>query len=204
MKILALTALILAADASNDDAGWKEATKTDGITVQTRQREGTSVHEVKASGIIDAPPMAAWKVIRDYAHYDQNMPYTEESQVLSNEGDGKLIRFYSVVNAPIVSRRDYVVEIRDVSEWKDGAGFLKVVWKAVPDAKNSRSGIVRVRINDGYWILEPREGGKKTFATYYLYTDPAGSLPKFLVNKANTSAVPDVFRAVRKGAAKNQ
>jgi hypothetical protein len=62
--------------------------------------------------------------------------------------------------------------------------------------------VVRVKLNNGYWLLEPREEGKKTFVTYYLYTDPGGSLPKWIADKANKTSVPDVLRAVRKHAAK--
>jgi hypothetical protein len=47
-----------------------------------------------------------------------------------------------------------------------------------------------------------REGGQKTEATYYVYTDPGGSIPKWIANKANSTAVPDVFKAIRKTTAK--
>ena len=60
--------------------------------------------------------------------------------------------------------------------------------------------MVRVKVNTGSWLLEPREEGKKTFVTYSLLTDPGGSLPKFVADKANKKAVPDVIRAVRKNA----
>ena len=61
--------------------------------------------------------------------------------------------------------------------------------------------IVRVRINDGYWLLEPRENGKKTFATYYVYTSPGGSIPSWIANKANDIAVPKVFQAIKEAVA---
>jgi len=62
--------------------------------------------------------------------------------------------------------------------------------------------VVRVRINEGYWLLEPREEGKKTFATYYVYTSPGGALPNFIANKGNTIAVPKVFEAIKKTVSK--
>ena len=57
---------------------------------------------------------------------------------------------------------------------------------------------MRVKLNNGYWHLEPRENGTKTWATYYVLTDPGGSIPKWIANRANNTAVPDVFAAVRK------
>jgi len=55
-----------------------------------------------------------------------------------------------------------------------------------------------VKINDGSWTLEPIDDGARTRATYLLYTDPGGSLPTFLINKANSSTIPDIYEALRK------
>ena len=198
--MLTLTLMVLAAGAND----WSEAAKRDGITVYSRTPEGQNVKEMKAVGMIDAPPKVVWATIRDYANYTKNMPFTQVSQVLKTEQDGKVIHFYSVVNAPLVDKRDYVIRIVDESDWKDGEGFLKTSWQASPEAEKlmpEKKDFVRVKLNNGWWLLEPKENGTKTQATYYLYTDPGGSIPKWLVNQANGSAVPDVFIAIRKVSA---
>jgi hypothetical protein len=204
--LLALPMLFLAAD---QEPSWSLANEDNGIKIYRRQKEGETVAQMKAMGLMDASPQEVWKAIRDYPNYPKTMPYTEDSKVLASENGDKTIWFYSVVNAPLVDRRDYVIKILDESDWKDGAGFLKVSWtsststdkdKIVPE----REGYVRLKINDGYWLLEPREGGKKTFATYYVYTDPGGSIPKFIANKANSTAVPNVFAAIRKVVAEDR
>jgi hypothetical protein len=181
--------------------GWEQAARDDGITVFSRTKPDSSVKEMKAIGIIDAEPQAVWRTIRDYAHYDSTMPYTEESRVLRSEEDGKVIYFYSVVNAPLVSRRDYIIRLVDESAWNEGKGYLLVTWKAAEGDVPEKDGRVRVKVNDGFWRLEPRDGGKRTFATYYVYTDPGGSVPKWIINNANKGAVPDVFRAIRRATA---
>ena len=63
-----------------------------------------------------------------------------------------------------------------------------------------KKGIVRTPTNDGSWLLEPIDDGKKTRATYLLFTDPGGSLPTWIANKANSGAIPDIFVALRKYA----
>ena len=182
---------------------WELSSQDDGLMIYTREKPGSAVHEMKAQGFIDAPAPAVFKALRDYAHYDQTMPYTEESKVLGSSADGKVIYFYSVVNAPFVSRRDYVIKCVDASDWKDGKGYMKVTWSTTNEKQvPPRDGIVRVTVNEGYWYLQPIANGTRTYATYYLYTDPGGSLPKWIVNKANSSAIPDVFKAVSKQAAK--
>lgn len=181
-----------------DDKGWEQAAKEEGITIYSRKREDANVAEMKAVGLIDAAPHEVWSAIRDYDNYKKTMPYTEESRVLSSEQDGKVIHFYSVVNAPLVDRRDYVIRLVDESDWKDGKGYLLVTWKAAEKGPPEKEGLVRVKLNDGFWRLEPRENGTKTFATYYVYTDPGGSIPKWIANRANGTAVPNVFKAIRK------
>jgi hypothetical protein len=186
------------------DKGWVQATKEDGITVYSRKREDSNVAEMKAVGIIDASPQEVWSAIRDYDNYKTTMPYTEESRILSSEQGGKVILFYSVVNAPLVDRRDYVIRLVDESDWKDGKGYLLAKWKATDKGPPEKADLVRVKVNDGFWKLEPRENGTKTFATYYIYTDPGGSIPKWIVNRANSTAVPNVFKAIRAEIAKKK
>lgn len=197
---LILPLLAVLAANPDDPTGFEQAARTEGIVVYKRQAKGSDVAEVKATGLIDAEPHAVWKVVRNYAGYKDTMPYTPESEVIRQTGNGKDIWFYSVVSAPLVSKRDYVIQLTDNSRWNDGKGYLRVDWKAVDGVRPERRGYVRVKLNTGFWKLEPREGGKKTFATYYVHTDPGGSLPKFIANQANNTAVPDVFRAVRKNA----
>ncbi|HZN95680.1 MAG TPA: START domain-containing protein [Myxococcales bacterium] len=198
--LLAIASFALLA-SPDSGPGWTKAAETDGITVFTRDKPGSEVKELKALGTIDSPAEAVWKVIRDYAKYKERMPYTEVAEVVATEEGGKVTWFYSRIAAPFVAKRDYTLKIIDESDWKDGKGFLKSSWVMAPDKGPApMKDVVRLKTNDGFWLLEPKDGGKRTFVTYYLFTDPGGSIPKFLVNSANSSAVPDVFRAIRKHA----
>jgi hypothetical protein len=195
--------LMLALAGTSPEPAWELAGKGSNLLVYARERAGTGIKEMKATGMIDAPPHAVWKVLRDVENYRRTMPFTEVSEVVGREANDRVVYFYTVLNAPLVSRRDYTIRIVDQSEWKDGAGYLKLAWSAAPDKgpKPKTDGTVRVTVNEGFWKLEPRDNGTQTFLTYYIYTDPGGTVPRWLVNKANTSAVPDVFGAVRKVAA---
>jgi len=183
---------------------WELAAEPSGLKVYRRDKEGTDVKEMKAIGLIDATPKEVWDVVRDLENYPKQMPYTAEVKVLSRTEADKEIWFYSRLNTPLVAPRDYVIILKDESELKeDGKGFYKVSWTAAPPEKSDalvpeKKDVVRVRVNDGYWLLEPRDEGKKTFATYYVYTAPGGSIPTFIINSANGMAVPTVFDAIKK------
>jgi hypothetical protein len=189
---------------------WELAADPPGVKVYRRDKEGSEVKEMKAIGLIDASPKEVWDVVRDLENYPTQMPYTAEVKVLSRSEGDKEIWFYSRLNTPLVSERDYVIILKDESDWKeDLKGFYKVTWTAAPEKETDekvalKKEVVRVRVNDGYWLLEPREEGKKTFATYYVFTNPGGSIPTFIINKANGMAVPKVFDAIKETVAKKR
>ncbi|MCI0672585.1 MAG: START domain-containing protein [Myxococcaceae bacterium] len=201
---MALVVPLMTALASTPGAEppWNQVAQADGITVLSRTRPGSPVGEMKATGLIDAPPEAVWKALWDHDNYVRTMPYTQESRVLAREQEGRVVYFYSVISPPLVSWRDFVLRVEDESPRSEGQGVLRLRWTAVHGKLPERSGIVRVRVNDGSWVLEPRDGGKRTFATYLVHMDPGGTLPKFVVNHANSTAVPDIFRAIRRVVAR--
>ena len=194
--------LLLALSAGDPNTVWTEVQKTDGLIVYSHARPGTDVAEMKVVGTIDSPPHAVWKVIRDYDNYAKNQPYTDEGKVLAREGGDKVIFFYSVVNAPLVDRRDYCIRVVDESAWADGKGYLLMTWKETPRCPAPRAGLIRVKATDGYWKLEPREKGAKTMATYVIFTDPAGAIPQWVINQTNKGTVVNIFQSTRRAAAK--
>ena len=70
--------------------------------------------------------------------------------------------------------------------------------------RSRRPRVIRLKVNTGSWTMEPIDGGKRTLATYQLLTDPGGSIPTFIANKANTKALPELFSRVRKRAEAKQ
>ena len=190
MPLFLLPGLMLA-----DDASWKRVASTEGIQVFARDVEGSDVREVKAIARIDAPPGRILAALDDIDSYTETMPYTEVARVVKREGNSTWM--YTVINAPIVSRRDYCIKLT-ASRLPDGT--LKYEWEPANEYAPSESVGVRVEVTRGHWLLRPVDGGKATQAEYYVYTDPGGGLPRWVINRANNTAVPDVVKAVRAAA----
>lgn len=202
MVLSALTLLATIVTSTPAEPAWNKAAESDGVVVLARET-ASGVQEMKAQGTFEASPQKVMEMLNDHEHYVRFIPYTESSHVVGTEEGGKAIYFHSVLSMPMVSKRDYVLRIVDESDWRDGKGYLKTSWKVAPNHPPAPApGVVRITLNDGYWLLEPRDEGKRTFATYYLYTDVGGSVPKFLVNSANASAIPNVFKALRQELAR--
>jgi hypothetical protein len=60
-----------------------------------------------------------------------------------------------------------------------------------------KKGVVRVKICEGKWLLEP-DGANKTHATYFIYTDTGGFIPSFIANRVSLTGITKLFAAVRK------
>jgi len=188
--LVMVTGLLGAADGP----GWEPAGIHQGVKVETRQRAGSEVVEVRAVAALDAPPDAVFRVITDLARYPQTMPHVSQTRLLKEEGDG-VKHWYLVVDPPVVSKRDYAIRMvtRQTPEVR------RAEWTISPLAPPVTEGKVRITVSEGHWVVEPRADGK-TQVTYYLFVDPAGRIPKFLANKANRDAIPDVLRSVERHA----
>lgn len=199
LTLCALLAL-LSLPASAAD-GWKVVKNEDGLIIYNRTKAGSDLKEVKAIGTIHAPPWVVKNVLDDVNNYKHFMPYTEESKLLKR-GDGYMIS-YQRLDAPIISNRDYTLRIQDKSRrLPDGTVVYKRAWSPANHlGPPEMSGVVRVKQNEGYWLLEEKDGGKHTKATYWLFTNPGGSLPTFVINAANGQAIPGLFSAIEKRSA---
>lgn len=199
-----LLGIVLGSGPARAQDAWKEAARTEvggrPLVVAVRERTGSDVREVRGVGSFDAPSWVIKNVIDDVARYKEFMPYTATSTVVT-KGDGFIVS-YQRLAVPLADDRDYTIKIFDESK-EDAAG--KIVWKNRWSEANKLGpppvdGVVRVGVNEGYWQLEDLDGGKRTKATYYVYTSPGGSMPAFLVNTANEQAVPELYKSVAKAA----
>lgn len=203
LSVLALlgSTLVVPAVALAGD-GWNQVMQDQQMTVWQRQVPGGRIKEVKAAGLFDSPPAAVFAVLNDFDHYTGRMPYVSESRVVGTEEAGKVTYYYSVVDAPLVSKRDYTLKVTVDRLPENDDGVYHISWvsgNSYAKAPPPRNGYVRVETVSGSWELKPFTGGK-TFAVYYILTDPGGSVPAFAIDKGNTKVVPEVFEAVRKTA----
>ena len=169
-----------------------------GFGVWTREKPDTPIKEVRAVGEFDAPPARVFEIVTDYEHQKGNLPYVEDQKVFSRTPDA--VVFWTVADFPLVSRRDWVLRSRFEKDFEGGK--YRASWEPVEhqEAPPPKEGVIRLKTNTGSWTLEPLDGGTRTKGTYYLFTDPGGSIPSFVANRANTVALPDLFAAIRKRA----
>ncbi len=181
------------------DTGWQHVDTKSGVELYARARPGSGVKEFKGTGLINAKPAAVEKVISDVAAYTRFMPYVSEAKVISTTGNVTVT--YQRLDCPIVSNRDYTVRVEHGTlAGNGGAMTYRDTWETDnDDGPPELKGVVRVKVNEGLWLLEPAgPGGASTQATYQIFTDSGGALPAFLANHASETAIPKLFDAIRK------
>jgi len=188
--------VVVAQDASKQD--WKQVKHVGGVTIYSRPHPGSHLKEFKAIGEIDASSGTVHRVIDDVEAYPSFMPYTAEARVI--ERNQHSILSYQRVSPKIVSDRDYTVRIEKKS-WPAGNGTAYLSeWKPANErGPAEKSGVFRVKLNNGSWLLEPN-GVNKTRATYRVFTDSGIVVPPLLANKISETGIRKLFAAVRKQA----
>lgn len=194
-----LTALFVgraaAIEVKAPSGAWKEAHRTEDYVIFTQEDAASGARKVLAITDLPQPPETVFDIITDFANYNRFMPYVKECRVLE-QTDADHLTCYQLISPPVVSERDYVIQLT-LTRGPANNGVWKSEWTCKPEAAPERSGIVRVRLNNGSWTLVPGPGGKGTRATYALHTSPGGSIPAFIANKSNTQAIPALFKAVK-------
>lgn len=186
------TAAVFAVASAHADGGWTKVFERSGVVVSVRPRIGSRVNEMGAVGDVSAPPARVQAVIADMERYPEFLPPTSAVRLLQRVGDTAL--FFMEINPPVVARRDYCLRVT----WKElPGGALHGTWEA--DNQNcppERRGVVRMHVNEGEWILEPRAGGLHTHMRYRCHLDVAGHVPAWLFNRVSAGAIPKIFAAV--------
>jgi hypothetical protein len=190
-----------AADLSssvNPKEGWKLAADAKDVIIYSRPHAESTLKEFKAIGTIDAPSSAVGAVIDDFENYPKFMPYTSECRLIKHEGDSVI--GYQRVSPKICEDRDYTLRVSKKS-WPGPKGLTySSQWRTANElGPPERKGIVRLKVCNGAWLLEP-DGPTKTRATYSIYSETGGFIPPFIANHASLTGIKQLYAAIRKQA----
>jgi hypothetical protein len=185
-----------AEESTNTSDDWKLSAREKGVAIYSRLRPGSPLKEFKAVGPIDAPTHAVCAVIDDFQNYPKFMPYTTECRIIRRDGDS--IVGYQRLSPKVCADRDYTLRVWKKS-WPTADGLVCTShWSPANElGPPEKEGVVRVKICEGKWLLEP-DGAIKTRATYSIYTDTGGFIPSFLANRISLTGITKLFAAVRK------
>lgn len=182
-----------------EDGGWTQVVSGP-ITVKNRPLEGTQIKEVWAEGEIAAPCLDVQDALMDVEAARKYLPYVKDSRKLGEPNDDGSLNVYTLIDLPLVGKRDYIQRIQFPETFApDGGGTFRAEWVSQPKFTPRRSGVIRVEHNTGSWAIT-RLDAARCHAVYKFTADPGGWIPPFVANMGNERGVKETYDAVQKEA----
>lgn len=157
-------------------AEWSSAEHVDGINVQSRPVAGSKVVELKLETTVYADAQRLCDEAFGRGKLDPEEPNLKARTVLQEQADERVT--YEQISAPVVSDRDYAVRAK---RERNADGSCRITFEAANElAPEIPKGFVRITQLKGEWLFTP-QGKGLTHLQYRVHSDPAGSLPAFMV-----------------------
>ncbi len=171
--------------------------------MKARPRTDSSVFEIWAEADLAAPVQDIQETLTTMERFEHFMPYVKSAKEVSREPDGSIYT-YTELGFPIISDRDYVVQVwLDEGVKPDGSGAYRTHWVAAHDKLPEKSGIVRVKVNEGSWVVTAKDD-HTSHVVYRFAADPGGMLPTWAKNIGNRRGVSGTLEAIEKEAQRRQ
>ena len=166
-----------------DDGGWRKIAEENGIVGYVRPTPRSSVDEIKAIGIVDAPLAAVEAVIRDVSLMPQYVFLCRKSFLIDTpemKSRGDVMYFYNRMDLPFpASDRDVVMKARWSIDKKTGTVHCRA--ENVPTDCLKDKDAIRIPLSLMTCALSP-QGRDSTKVIYHALVDPGGELPSLIVN----------------------
>lgn len=166
------------ARAQNGD-GWVFKNEKDGV--KTYYKKTSDVHEIKMVTSMKAPLSGIVKLLNEVENYTTWGYKISEAKFLKRTND-KEFYYYSKIDFPWpLDDRDIIVQAK--LEQDSASKRVTCTSHAKPNYLPENKDVVRMKITTTKWTIVPGTGGW-CYIEYYIYADPGGNIPDWLVNMA--------------------
>jgi hypothetical protein len=206
-SVLVVSLLFLSyASGESSNGVWEKIGEVDGITGYIRSKSESSINEIKAIGVVDAPVAVIEAVLRDDAartEYSESCIEASRIEIPGLESTKDSYYSYHRIGMPWpLYDRDAVGKIELMIDKTTGA--LLVQTQNIPtDYRTENEDAVRAPVLEGKWILTPI-GENKTEALYQVLADPGGYLPSFIINMVSEDLAVKTILGIRKMVKKDK
>lgn len=136
-----------------------------------------------AKETIKASPEKVWNILADYDNAHKVFPQVKHCKLMHDNGSSKVVK-HVLAPTGLPGTYEYIVEVKEsyphALEWHRISGAFKRV--------------------DGYWKLEPLDGGRTTLVTYASYVDGGFLIPQALVRRQCRMDMPGVMSTLKASA----
>jgi START domain len=158
--------------------GWTLKSDKDNTKVYLRQNG--ALYEVKITTSIQAPLAGIVTLLQEVDQYYRWGYKVTSANTIKKVSDQECY-YRSTIDFPWpLDDRDIVMHSQ-TEQLENGTVIAKS--SAAPDMAPTQPNFVRIKVSETTWTLVPSPSGW-TYVEYYIYSNPGGSLPEWLVNMA--------------------
>jgi len=129
---------------------------------------------------VKAPPEKVWQILTDYDNASRVFPQMKKCKLMQDHGHTKIVK-HVISPSGLPGSYEYTVEVKETAptamEWHRVSGAFKQV--------------------DGYWKLEPLDGGRTTLVTYASHVDGGMFIPQALIRRQCKIDMPGVLSTLK-------
>lgn len=177
---------------AQDNEGW--ILKNEKNDVKVFYRKTSDIYELKLITSIKSSLSGLVTLLSEVENYPGWGYKVAESRLVSQASDKESV-YYSKLDFPWpLDDRDIIMHnhiVQDPISRKIVATSV-----AVPATLPENNGVVRIKTAKTKWTIVPGQGGW-LYVEYYIYSDPGGSLPDWLVNMAIDVGPRETIKNIR-------
>ena len=158
---------------------WHQVKDKNNIKVYTSESDSSDIKHIKVTALFDGSLDKIKAIFLDIGKQKDWVYGTKQSYVLKETSEQDLLYYVETSLPWPLSNRDIAIDMKFDENKKDNTMVIRTV--GVPSAIPVKKGIVRVPHFTGDWYFK-ETGNNKLSIEYYLFVDPGGSLPAWVVN----------------------
>jgi START domain len=192
--------VLVSRSPSEPGPGWEKSSEAAGVVVYRKEFPGSPFRGIRGSGLVPAPPWKVALVLVDDARATEWVDSLDAAAVVNVVTPGEYVEYNHVSMPWPIADREFLTRVKLEHDARSGLTTIT----SEPEAQTRfpvRPKTIRGTLR-GVYFLEPRDGGRSTYLTVELHSDPGGWLPGWLVNFFQGDWAESTIAGVRRQAAK--
>ncbi len=165
----------------------------DSVKIWTCPSVNTKYKSVRSTFIMKGYPSQLAALILDFDNHKKWQYKTNSASLLKKVDDRHYI-FYTDIDAPVVSDRDFVIDMKFNQDPK--TKILTIDLVSVPDYIPPKDGLVRVPFSKAQWTIKEISKGLLQI-DYFIEIDLGGSVPAWIVNTFAHQGPHETYKGMR-------
>ena len=175
--------------------GWVLSRETSGLKVYLRDAQNSNVKEVKIETTFEASMSTIVSVLKDVPAYPEWIYECVSAKRMEASTQTSSL-YYCKVDFPWpLDDRDFIAKSKLRQDKSNGRVYIDV--KGLPNYAPQKDGVVRIEDLSIHYEFIPLNNGKVKM-NYELHSDPAGSIPTWLVNMVIDNGPINTIKGMRK------